>query len=255
MLKELVNLRLIQGNVAIPDPSSIKPPKGFRGMPQLRAGNWSKGFFADIDKICPSGALKVNRDGELMSMDLGRCLLCGQCAAPRNGGESPVFFTTDPAVASSSREDLILKPEVFTRPQIKGNRELAALFGKSLKLRSVSAGGCGGCELELGACSNVNFDMGRYGFDILASPRHCDGLVLTGPISRNMAEALEQTWSAIPSPKILILAGACAISGGIFAESPQISRDFLKGWDASLYLPGCPFHPLTMIQGMLALLG
>ena len=101
---------------------------------------------------------------------------------------------------------------------------------------------------------NVNFDMGRYGIEFLASPRHCDGVVVTGPIVENSVDALRITMEAIPQPKILILAGACAVSGGVFAESKAINRKFLEIYKPDLLVPGCPPHPLTFINGVLELI-
>ena len=133
-------------------------------------------------------------------------------------------------------------------------KEIKRCFGRSLKLRLVSDGSCNGCELELNASGNVNFDMGRYGIEFLASPRHCDGIVITGPLVKNSEMALELTYKAIPQPRILILAGSCAISGGIFADSPALSRSFLNENIPDLYIPGCPIHPLTFINGILELI-
>ncbi|MDD4945001.1 MAG: NADH:ubiquinone oxidoreductase, partial [Rhodoferax sp.] len=127
--------------------------------------------------------------------------------------------------------------------------------GRSLKLRSVSAGGCNGCEMEVNAWSNVNFDIGRYGIDLVASPRHADGIVLTGVINRNMMNALQICWDAIPEPKLVIAVGACAISGGVFAQSEALAREFLDKYPPSLYVPGCPAHPLTFISGIMDVLG
>jgi Ni,Fe-hydrogenase III small subunit len=109
--------------------------------------------------------------------------------------------------------------------------------------------------MEINALSNVNFDLGRYGIDMVASPRHADGLVLSGPISRNMADALQIAWDAIPEPKLVIAVGACAISGGIFAECNEVDRAFLDKFKPALYVPGCPTHPLSFISGILDLLG
>jgi Ni,Fe-hydrogenase III small subunit len=101
----------------------------------------------------------------------------------------------------------------------------------------VSAGGCNGCELEVNALTNVNFDIGRYGIDIVASPRHADGLVLTGPVTRNMAQALQLCWDAMPEPKLVIAVGACAISGSPFEGSPPRDR---ASWTASSPRCTCP---------------
>ena len=119
-------------------------------------------------------------------------------------------------------------------------------FSKSLKLRQVSAGGCNGCEMELNAASNVNFDMGRFGIDFVASPRHADGLVITGPITKNMVYALEDCYKAVPDPKIVILCGTCAISGGVYQNSTEIDRSFLEKYKVDLYIPGCPRPPFNI---------
>ena len=132
-------------------------------------------------------------------------------------------------------------------------KEIYRLFGQSLKLRQVSAGGDNSCEWELSASNNVQFDMSRFGIDFVASPRHADGIVITGPISENMAEPLQRCYNAIPEPKIIILAGTDAISGGIFADSPAIDRSFLSKYNVDLFISGNPVHPLTFINGVLEL--
>jgi Ni,Fe-hydrogenase III small subunit len=127
------------------------------------------------------------------------------------------------------------------------------MFGRSLKLRQVSAAGCNGCELELNASGNVNFDMGRFGIEFVASPRHADGIVITGPVSKNMGKALQDTYNSISDPKIVIAFGACAISGGQFAEAPELDRSFFDTIKVDLYIPGSPPHPLTFINAVLVL--
>ena len=133
-------------------------------------------------------------------------------------------------------------------------KEIYDYFSGSLKLRQVCAGGDGSCEMELNACSNVNFDMGRFGIEFVASPRHADGIVITGPITENMAQPLQICYDAIPEPKIIILAGTDAISGGIFKGSNALNRSFLSKYKIDLYVPGNPIHPLTFINGLLELI-
>jgi Ni,Fe-hydrogenase III small subunit len=135
------------------------------------------------------------------------------------------------------------------------SRAIAQRFGRSLKLRSVSTGGCNGCELELNALGNVNFDLGRYGIEFVASPRHADALVLSGPLTGNMAAALELAWAGMPAPRFVIAVGACAISGGPYAGSTVLDRSFLGREVPVLYVPGCPPHPLSIIAGIMDLLG
>ena len=181
---------------------------------------------------------------------MGKCTFCTECSKC-NG----IKFSNYYKLASTDRNKLIITkevlPEEYNKTAFEVRKEIKKVFGKSLKLRQVSAGGCNGCEMELNACSNVNFDMGRYGIDFVASPRHADGIVITGPISENMANALEDCYKSTPNPKIVILCGACAISGGVFQESDKINREFLNKYPIDLYIPGCPTHPLTFINAIL----
>jgi Ni,Fe-hydrogenase III small subunit/ferredoxin len=240
-------VRKSQGTQFISDPRQAKPP-GFRGKPVI--GNMQCTLDCKIClDVCPSEAIALGP----VQIDLGRCVLCGDCepVCP----SQKLSFSADFKLASTRRDALTVST---ARPNIDPIKVSAALhqrFGRSLKLRSVSAGGCNGCEMEINALGNVNFDLGRYGIDIVASPRHADALVLSGPINRNMAGALQICWDAMPEPKILIAVGACAISGGVFADSNALDRSFLNNVTPALYVPGCPVHPLTFISGILDLLG
>ena len=198
---------------------------------------------------CPAGAIEL----EPVRIDLGRCLLCAECAAACEHGR--IEFTGEHRLASDRREALVVGEARPGPPAVAVAAAMADLFGRSLKLRSVSSGGCAGCELELNALGNVNFDLGRYGVEFVASPRHADALVVSGPLTRNMRQALELAWSAMPEPKFVIACGACAISGGPYAGSPVLERGFLSSFGPALFVPGCPPHPLTLISGILDLLG
>ncbi|HCU11812.1 MAG TPA: hypothetical protein DGB72_06790 [Gemmatimonadetes bacterium] len=135
------------------------------------------------------------------------------------------------------------------------DHKMRRLLGRSLRLRLVAAGSCGGCEAELAALSNVVFDMARFGIQFVASPRHADGIVIAGAISANMREALEKTYEAVPDPRIVVAVGACAISGGVFAESGAVLGGVPPSIPVDLWVPGCPPHPLTVLDGLLRLLG
>jgi Ni,Fe-hydrogenase III small subunit/ferredoxin len=242
-----IRVRKSQGTQFIPDLRQAKA-SGFRGKPVLGAAPCAVDCQRCVE-VCPSNAIALHP----LQIDLGRCVLCGDCepVCP----SQTISFDADFKLASTSRDALTVSA---ARPHIDPIQVSAALhqrYGRSLKLRSVSAGGCNGCEMEINALGNVNFDLGRYGIEIVASPRHADALVLSGPISRNMAAALLVCWDAMPEPKILIAVGACAISGGVFSDSGALDRRFLDGVTPALYVPGCPAHPLTFISGILDLLG
>jgi Ni,Fe-hydrogenase III small subunit len=237
-----------QGKQYIPDPTKTNIPGIFRGRPEITRENVDEKALADV---CPTDAIMVGP----VRIDLGKCTFCGECSRLF---PVKVKFTTDYKLSANERERLIIPEGAFNQITLNPDlirKEIRRLFRGSLKLRQVSAGGDNSCELELNACSNVNFDMGRYGIEFVASPRHADGIVITGPISKNMAEPLQMTYDATPSPKIIILAGTDAICGGIFEGSSAVDRKFIEQNQIDLYVPGNPVHPLTFINGIIDLLG
>ncbi len=236
-----------QGKQFIPDVTKVEVPGIFRGRPIISDVKIDENKLQDI---CPTLAISVNP----VCIDLGKCTFCGECSFifPEK-----IKFTKDYKISANRREDLIITEGNDTPVKLnpeKVRKEIHGYFGSSLKLRQVSAGGDNSCEMELNACGNVNFDMGRFGIEFVASPRHADGIVITGPISENMAEPLQICYDAVPDPKIIILAGTDAISGGIFAGSPALNRSFLEKYPVDLYVPGNPIHPLTFINGVLDLI-
>ena len=241
-----LTVRLAEGRPTIPDIAAASVPEKFRGKPKIDSSRCIDGCSACVE-ACPTGAISLDP----LTIDLGACVFCPLCT--ETCPEGAITYTNNYRMAATSREGLLLREGSEISPQGCA-REIQRLFGRSLKLRSVSAGGCNGCELELNALGNVNFDMGRFGIEFVASPRHADGIVISGTTTRAMAHALEATFEAMPNPKLLILFGACAISGGIFQGSDQLAREFIEKHKVDLYIPGCPPHPLTFIHGLLTYL-
>ncbi len=222
----------------------------FRGRPVISDKITGEEISQLVD-ICPVKAISEKN----ASIDLGKCVFCRECSFLF---PDKISFTNDYRIATNQRESLIIKPgdnNVVTLNEKLIRSEIRRMFKRALKLRQVSAAGDNSCEMELAASGNVNFDLGRYGIEFVASPRHADGIVITGPISENMEKALEICYDAIPEPRIIILAGSDAISGGVFSESEAIRRRFIEEHHIDLYVPGNPVHPLTFINGVLNLLG
>jgi Ni,Fe-hydrogenase III small subunit/Pyruvate/2-oxoacid:ferredoxin oxidoreductase delta subunit len=241
-----LRVRRDQGEPVIADLRAARPA-GFRGLPVIDPRPCAVGCDACLT-ACPTAAITAAP----LALDLGACVFCGECA--RVCPETKIAMTSEVAMAASARADLIVH-EGPHRPKVDVGAELRRIFGRSLKLRQVSAGGCNACELELGALANVNFDVQRHGIEWVASPRHADGLVLTGPLTRNMQDAVQLAWDAMPDPKFLIAVGACAISGGLYRNAPGVAREFLAKVGPLVYVPGCPPHPLTVAHALLEVMG
>jgi Ni,Fe-hydrogenase III small subunit/ferredoxin len=240
--------RLRQGHRTMPFPGGAALPESFRGRPVLDASRCVDGCRACAER-CPTDAIRIEPS---LAIDLGRCLFCAECVAACPTGA--IRFGPDYRMAARRREDLVVGEGPY-RPAESLDREARRLFGRSLRLRQVSAGGSVGCELEAAALGNVVFDLGRFGVQFVASPRHADGLLITGPVTRNMKLALEKTYDAVPAPKIVIAVGAAAISGGPFAGYAEVLDGAASVVPVDLFVPGHPPHPLTILDGLLRLLG
>jgi Ni,Fe-hydrogenase III small subunit/NAD-dependent dihydropyrimidine dehydrogenase PreA subunit len=254
----IIKTRLKQGyrTSLFPGAEPLLPEK-FIGRPTFDS-NKCQGHCQDCIDICPTQALsKVKQDADpavlsKIIIDIGKCIFCNACVEACSTG--CINFNNDYRLATNDRNLLIISKDEYPIAQALEEHTMR-LFKRSLKLRQVSAGGCNACEADTNVLNTLVFDLGRFGIQFVASPRHADGLLITGPVTKNMELALKKTYEAVASPKIVIAVGACAISGGIYSNLEQTNSGIGKLLPVDLYIPGCPPHPYTILDGLLRLLG
>jgi Ni,Fe-hydrogenase III small subunit/ferredoxin-like protein FixX len=217
----------------------------FRGRPEINR-DCDPLLVRQCAEACPQEAI----DHLKVTIDLGRCTFCGLCEMLSQGKFSR--FTQNFELGTANRADLVVDGGDYADLASHAKQHFKKLFGRSLQLRQVSAAGCNSCEADTNVLNTPFFDLSRFGIDFVASPRHADGIHVTGPISRNMKAALLSTYEAVPSPKVVIASGSCSISGGPFHGSEEVVGDLGTLLPVDLYIPGCPPHPLTTLHALLA---
>jgi len=222
----------------------IQLPERYRGRPQIVPDAPAE-LAARCAAACPQKAI----DADNKRIDMGRCVFCGACERLSEGRF--VTFTQDFEIATAQKEHLITDGSLPALAD-HAKQHFKKLFGRSLQLRQVSAAGCNACEADLNVLATPFFDLARFGINFVASPRHADAIVVTGPISRNMKTALLQTYEAVPAPKAVIAVGSCTLSGGPFRGSPEITEGLDQLLPVDLFIPGCPPHPLTNLHAFLS---
>ena len=261
----LKSLRTGVVTTGYPDVAST-PPLGFRGAVELRPG----ARFADLPApaVCPVGAISAGpaEAGGRYAVDLGLCVFCGRCAAPEGAIEMGREFE----LAARRRADLVVEirddgeghavrePRTGEAAETASEavaRAIARTLGRSLHLRHLDAGSCNACDWELTALLNPMYDVRRLGIDFVASPRHADGVIVTGPVTRNLELAVRRTWEAVPEPRIVVAVGACAVSGGIAGRSYASLGGVAEVLPVDVFVPGCPPRPEAIIFGILTAVG
>jgi Ni,Fe-hydrogenase III small subunit len=227
---------------AYPKAEIALPPR-YRGRPRIDRDAPAE-TVAACAAACPQKAI----DPLQRRLDMGRCVFCGACQ--RIGGGQFVTFSQDFAIAAADRSHLVTDGSL---PDLAAHAKghFKKLFGRSLQLRQVSAAGCNACEADLNVLATPFFDLARFGINFVASPRHADAIVVTGPVSRNMQAALLATYEALPAPRAVIAVGSCAISGGPFHGGAEITEGLERLLPVDLFIPGCPPHPLSNLDALL----
>lgn len=245
MFKELIE-RVKQGYKTVDFPNKLPEfPEFYKGKPSV---NCKDEKCKKCVESCPVEALKFNGKIEI---DLGKCIFCNECTniCPTEN----IVFSKDYKMSATSKENLIISDKNINFEK-KIKNKILKLFNRSFKIRVVSAGGCGACEADVNVLSTIGYDLGRFGIEIVASPRHADGLIVIGPVTKNMETALFKTYKAIAEPKLVIAVGSCAISGGIFCDNSEQLNGADSVVPVDLYIPGCPPNPFTILDGILTVL-
>jgi Ni,Fe-hydrogenase III small subunit len=259
MIFDIVQRSLSSPKVLMSVEELIANSKGSR-MPDLHSEALTAVIAGRVVDLCGMSALAIGEaDGRMiLSLDYGKCTGCGHCIEAGEGA----FFQAESVACGVSRHALVRRWDIERGTEIlcdeaaltAAAREIRAIVGGALNIRQVDGGSCNGCEAEIGALTNPYYDLERFGIHFVASPKHADMLLVTGPVTRNMAEAVKRTYEATPSPKLVVAVGACGCSGGIFAESPAVAGSVDSVIPVDAYIPGCPPTAAMLLTGILRIL-
>ena len=248
---DVIKSRLLQGYRTGKFPyQAPKLPARFRGLPLLDNAKCSADCRA-CEQICPVGAIQKRAEGGIV-LDCGKCIFCGKCETACEAGV--IRFSSNHDLAVFERERLLRSDSSYSY-ELQPRDLVRRLCGRSLKIRQLSSAGCGACELDFNVLNTLAWDMARLHIQVVASPRHADCLLVTGPLSKNMLLALKKTYLSMPEPAFVIACGTCPISGGIFAGSEAVCDGIEETLKPDMYLPGCPPHPASILEALLRFMG
>jgi Ni,Fe-hydrogenase III small subunit/formate hydrogenlyase subunit 6/NADH:ubiquinone oxidoreductase subunit I len=264
-------------------PAPTEEPKAARGRPEIDYAKWKNARAAA--EVCPTGAISCQDDSgqRTVTLDLGLCTFCGLCAEVE---PTTIRMTTCCELATRERKELKFVAQYRLNADGSHRSLIAApyggkiaasqaenpaanmeksveqlgqqiqerarkMFGHSLHIREVAAGSCNGCEVEIVGLNSPVYDLERFGIHFVASPRHADLLLVTGPVSRNMELALRKTYAATPPPRLVVAVGACGCGGGMFGQNYASVGGVDKVVPVDVYIPGCPPNPYALLQGIM----
>ena len=276
---EIIRKSLRIGTVTTSYPETpVEISRFARGRPEIDWQRWEDARPAAA--ACPTGAISFQDAAErrTVRLDLAKCTFCGLCAE----ADKAIRMTNICQCAARRRENLVtsasydlnpdgtharmISPPAPSQASQASKESLEAIgqklkertdkiFGRSLHIREVDAGSCNGCEIEIVGLNSPIYDVERFGIHFVASPRHADMLLVTGPVTRNMELALRKTYDAMPEPRLVVAVGACGCSGGIFGRNYATVGAIDAVLPVDLYIPGCPPNPIALLDGLLKLLG
>jgi len=261
MIFDIVARSLTSDRTLVPVEELLGDCAGSR-MPDVEPAMLSISRVQRAVDACPTSALRLEQanGGTHLVMDYGECTGCGHCVQAGQGAFRVAERFVQCGVAKPAlvrRWDISGHSEIFADDPVAVGvgREILALLGRALNIRQVDAGSCNGCESEIGALTNPYYDLERFGIHFVASPKHADMLLVTGPVTRNMAEGLKRTYEATPAPRLVVAVGACGCTGGVFAGSYAVAGAVDAVIPVDGYIPGCPPTPAMLLTGILRVLG
>lgn len=260
MIFDVVKQSLKSPSVLIPIEDLLGDATGSR-MPDVQPALLTATIAERVVSACPTSALTINKSESrlVLELDYGECIGCGRCFAPSDGALLPAKSVT---CCGAGRSDLVRRWDLQSSKEIVAAEatldemagKIRTIVGRALNIRQLDAGSCNGCEAEIVALTNPYYDLERFGIHFVASPKHADMLLVTGPVTRNMVEAVKLTYEATPSPKLVVAVGACGVNGGIFADSYAVIGGVDKVIPVDGYIPGCPPTPAMLLTGILSVL-